>query len=157
MPAGTAKGVFEHPESERLDACGQGQRGVGGERGLEALEGVCRSIQAEQRLAAEAFVHTATYDVHVASWMGNVLTDTSEGSGFPAWMGATWTKEAVLRYGENPHQSAALYSNGHLPGGPGLAHHGHVVLGVEQCPDPGANHLVIVHQEDAELLHLGRR
>jgi phosphoribosylaminoimidazolecarboxamide formyltransferase/IMP cyclohydrolase len=86
------------------------------------------TLAERQRLAAEAFVHTATYDVHVASWMGNVLTDTSEGSGFPAWMGATWNKEAVLRYGENPHQSAALYSNGFLPEGPGLAqatqHHG---------------------------------
>ena len=71
-------------------------------------------------LAAEAFVHTATYDVHVASWMGNVLTDTSEGSGFPAWMGATWDRQAVLRYGENPHQSAALYTNGFQPQ-PGLA------------------------------------
>ena len=86
------------------------------------------TLAERQRLAAEAFVHTATYDVHVASWMGNVLTDTSEGTGFPAWMGATWSKEAVLRYGENPHQSAALYSNDFLPGGPGLAqatqHHG---------------------------------
>jgi phosphoribosylaminoimidazolecarboxamide formyltransferase/IMP cyclohydrolase len=86
------------------------------------------TLPERQRLAAEAFVHTATYDVHVASWMGNVLTDTSEGSGFPAWMGATWDKQAVLRYGENPHQSAALYGNGFLPGGPGLAqatqHHG---------------------------------
>ncbi len=68
----------------------------------------------EQRkgLAAEAFVHTASYDVAVASWMGNVLTDTSgtsEGGGFPAWVGATWDKAAVLRYGENPHQGAALY------------------------------------------------
>ena len=33
--------------------------------------------------AAKAFVHTATYDVHVASWMGNVLADTSDGTGFP--------------------------------------------------------------------------
>jgi phosphoribosylaminoimidazolecarboxamide formyltransferase / IMP cyclohydrolase len=64
-----------------------------------------------QRLAAEAFVHTATYDVAVASWMGNVLTDTSEGSGFPAWVGATWDRASVLRYGENPHQRAALYSS----------------------------------------------
>ena len=79
------------------------------------------TLEARKALAAEAFVHTATYDMHVASWMGNVLTDTSQGSGFPAWMGATWNKDAVLRYGENPHQSAALYSNGHLPGGPGLA------------------------------------
>ena len=86
------------------------------------------TLAERRRLAADAFVHTATYDVHVASWMGSVLTDTSEGSGFPAWMGATWTKDTVLRYGENPHQSAALYSNGFLPGGPGLAqatqHHG---------------------------------
>src|SRR5690606_37728192 len=44
------------------------------------------TLAERQRLAAEAFVHTATYDVHVASWMGNVLTDTGEGSGFPAWM-----------------------------------------------------------------------
>lgn len=86
------------------------------------------TLAERQRLAAEAFVHTATYDVQVASWMGNVLTDTSEGTGFPAWTGATWTKDAVLRYGENPHQAAALYSDVFLPGGPGLAqavqHHG---------------------------------
>ncbi|MBW3661445.1 MAG: bifunctional phosphoribosylaminoimidazolecarboxamide formyltransferase/IMP cyclohydrolase, partial [Gemmatimonadetes bacterium] len=72
------------------------------------------TLAARQALAAEAFVHTATYDVHVASWMGNVLTDTSEGSGFPAWVGATWDKAASLRYGENPHQRAAIYT----PAGP---------------------------------------
>src|SRR4051794_21961287 len=70
------------------------------------------TLAERQRLAAEAFVHTATYDVNVASWMGNVLTDTSDGQGFPAWVGGTWEKAAVLRYGENPHQSAALYLNG---------------------------------------------
>ncbi|ONI78216.1 bifunctional phosphoribosylaminoimidazolecarboxamide formyltransferase/IMP cyclohydrolase [Kribbella sp. ALI-6-A] len=70
------------------------------------------SLQERQRLAAAAFVHTAEYDVAVASWMGNVLTDTSEGSNFPAWIGAAWDKKAVLRYGENPHQPAALYVNG---------------------------------------------
>ena len=86
------------------------------------------TLAERRRLAAEAFVHTATYDVHVASWMGSVLTDTGEGSGLPAWRGATWTKDAVLRYGENPHQGAALYSDDSLPEGPGLAqavqHHG---------------------------------
>ncbi|HEU4811407.1 MAG TPA: bifunctional phosphoribosylaminoimidazolecarboxamide formyltransferase/IMP cyclohydrolase [Nocardioides sp.] len=69
------------------------------------------TLAQRRQLAAEAFVHTATYDVNVASWMGSVLTDTSEGTGFPAWMGGTWEKSAVLRYGENPHQSAALYVN----------------------------------------------
>ncbi len=67
------------------------------------------SLEQRKRLAAEAFAHTAAYDVAVASWMGSVLTDTSEGSGFPAFTGATWEKAAVLRYGENPHQPAALY------------------------------------------------
>ncbi|MGI3785158.1 MAG: bifunctional phosphoribosylaminoimidazolecarboxamide formyltransferase/IMP cyclohydrolase, partial [Janthinobacterium lividum] len=63
-----------------------------------------------QHLAAAAFVHTATYDVAVASWMGSVLTGSGDdGSAFPAWVGATWDKAAGLRYGENPHQGAALY------------------------------------------------
>ncbi|MCK6209973.1 bifunctional phosphoribosylaminoimidazolecarboxamide formyltransferase/IMP cyclohydrolase [Georgenia sp. EYE_87] len=79
---------------------------------------------AERRaLAAQAFRHTATYDVAVASWMGSVLApdDEVDGSatGFPGWVGATWDRQAVLRYGENPHQRAALYTSGH--GEPGLA------------------------------------
>ncbi|GAB3780700.1 bifunctional phosphoribosylaminoimidazolecarboxamide formyltransferase/IMP cyclohydrolase [Nocardioides ungokensis] len=78
------------------------------------------TLEQRRQLAAEAFVHTATYDVHVASWMGNVLTDTSAGSGFPAWAGATWEKKSVLRYGENPHQRAAIYTSGFVPE-PGLA------------------------------------
>jgi phosphoribosylaminoimidazolecarboxamide formyltransferase/IMP cyclohydrolase len=89
----------------------------------DLLDAVSRggfTLEQRQQLAAEAFVHTATYDVAVASWMGSVLTDTSQGSGFPAWVGATWEKAAVLRYGENPHQPAALYTSGHVAR-PGLA------------------------------------
>ncbi|WP_435743492.1 bifunctional phosphoribosylaminoimidazolecarboxamide formyltransferase/IMP cyclohydrolase [Nocardioides sp. SYSU DS0663] len=70
------------------------------------------TLAERQRLAAEAFAHTAAYDVAVASWMGSVLTDTSEGTGFPAFAGAAWERRAVLRYGENPHQRAALYTDG---------------------------------------------
>jgi phosphoribosylaminoimidazolecarboxamide formyltransferase / IMP cyclohydrolase len=81
----------------------------------EALGAGGFTLAQRRRLAAEAFVHTATYDVHVASWMGSVLTDTSDGSGFPAWIGATWDRADVLRYGENPHQRAALYVNGFAP------------------------------------------
>jgi phosphoribosylaminoimidazolecarboxamide formyltransferase/IMP cyclohydrolase len=65
-----------------------------------------------QRLAAEAYRHTAGYDVAVASWMGDVLAPESEPDGverFPSWMGGTWRRRAGLRYGENPHQVAALY------------------------------------------------
>jgi phosphoribosylaminoimidazolecarboxamide formyltransferase/IMP cyclohydrolase len=78
------------------------------------------TLAERQRLAAEAFAHTASYDVHVASWMGSVLTDTSAGTGWPAWVGATWERADVLRYGENPHQRAALYGSGFVPA-PGLA------------------------------------
>ena len=83
----------------------------------EALAAGGFTLAQRQALAAAAFVHTATYDVAVASWLGNVVTDTSGGTGFPSWIGATWDRAAVLRYGENPHQRAALYRNGFLPGG----------------------------------------
>ena len=82
---------------------------------LAALAAGGFTLEERRRLAAEAFAHTAAYDVQVASWMGNVLTDTSDGTGFPAFTGATWERRAVLRYGENPHQRAALY--GHWRGG----------------------------------------
>jgi phosphoribosylaminoimidazolecarboxamide formyltransferase/IMP cyclohydrolase len=90
-------------------------------RALEAAQDGGFELAEREALAAKAFVHTATYDVHVASWMGNVLTDTSrehgQSTGFPAWVGATWDRSAVLRYGENPHQPAALYRAGFAPGG----------------------------------------
>ena len=76
------------------------------------------TLAERRRLAAEAFTHTASYDIAVASWMGNALAPTDDGTGFPAWTGASWERSAVLRYGENPHQRAALYRH-HRPG---LAH-----------------------------------
>jgi len=80
------------------------------------------TLEQRKALAVEAFVHTATYDVAVASWMGSVLTDSTKdaegnSTGFPAWIGGTYDKSAVLRYGENPHQKAALYLNGFGPAG----------------------------------------
>jgi phosphoribosylaminoimidazolecarboxamide formyltransferase/IMP cyclohydrolase len=73
---------------------------------------------AERRLlAVAAFRHTATYDIAVASWMGNVLAPDLEAGVFPSWAGASWERAATLRYGENPHQGAALYVSGQ----PGLA------------------------------------
>jgi len=82
-----------------------------------ALDAGGFTLAERQALAATAYVHTATYDVAVASWMGSVVTDTSGGTGFPAWLGGTWDKVAGLRYGENPHQPAALYRNGFRPRG----------------------------------------
>ena len=78
---------------------------------LDAVREGGFTLPQRQRLAAEAFAHTAAYDVAVASWMGSVLADTSDGTGFPAFTAATWERVAGLRYGENPHQAAALYRN----------------------------------------------
>ena len=85
---------------------------------MEALGVGGFTLAERQRLAAEAFVHTATYDTAVANWMGTVVADTTDGTGFPAWTGATWDRAAALRYGENPHQPAALYRHWR----PGIAH-----------------------------------
>ena len=60
------------------------------------------------------------YDVAVASWIGQRRSRRrDDGTGFPAWVGATWERADVLRYGENPHQRAALYVDD--AGAPGLA------------------------------------
>ena len=89
---------------------------------LEQLKSGGFSLEDRRLLAADAFRHTATYDVAVASWMGSVLAPDPGSPGarpslFPVWAGATWERAATLRYGENPHQAAALY----VSGGPGLA------------------------------------
>ncbi|HJU98095.1 MAG TPA: bifunctional phosphoribosylaminoimidazolecarboxamide formyltransferase/IMP cyclohydrolase, partial [Jiangellaceae bacterium] len=84
---------------------------------LESVRAGGFTLAQRRRLAVEVYVHTATYDVHVASWMGNVLAPTDDGTGFPAWVGGTWDRASVLRYGENPHQPAALYVSGFGPSG----------------------------------------
>jgi phosphoribosylaminoimidazolecarboxamide formyltransferase/IMP cyclohydrolase len=78
------------------------------------------TLDERRRLATEAFVHTATYDIAVASWLGSAVGPTDDGTGFPTWIGSAWTRGQVLRYGENPHQRAALYVDAHHRR-PGLA------------------------------------
>ena len=75
------------------------------------------TLQERKRLAAEAFAHTAAYDTAVAQWMGSTYADTSDGTGFPAYAGTAAERAQGPRYGENPHQRAALYRDGR----PGLA------------------------------------
>jgi phosphoribosylaminoimidazolecarboxamide formyltransferase/IMP cyclohydrolase len=78
---------------------------------------------AEQRrgLAAEAFAHTAAYDIAVASWFasGYAPDETARDTGWPKVAGALWRRADVLRYGENPHQRAALYRKDIYPERPG--------------------------------------
>jgi phosphoribosylaminoimidazolecarboxamide formyltransferase / IMP cyclohydrolase len=75
------------------------------------------TLEQRQRLAARAYAHTAAYDAAVASWFASAYApdETARDTGLPDVLGGFWTRSEVLRYGENPHQRAALY----LPGAPG--------------------------------------
>ena len=75
------------------------------------------TLAERQRLAAAAFAHTAAYDVQVASWFAQELA--SEDTWWPGFTAQTFSRVATLRYGENPHQRAALYAEDGAP--PGLA------------------------------------
>jgi phosphoribosylaminoimidazolecarboxamide formyltransferase/IMP cyclohydrolase len=79
------------------------------------------TLDQRRALAAEAFAHTAAYDIAVASWFAatGAPDETARDSGWPKVAGALWRRADVLRYGENPHQRAALYAR---PGpGEGIA------------------------------------
>jgi phosphoribosylaminoimidazolecarboxamide formyltransferase / IMP cyclohydrolase len=64
-----------------------------------------------RELAATAFRHTAAYDAEVAAWF-------QRDEPFPAQLSMALPRLATLRYGENPHQAAAVYA---APGGGGVA------------------------------------
>lgn len=68
---------------------------------VEALSHGGFDDKERRSLAAAAFAHTAAYDVAVASWM--------QDGHWPEFAGLALQRAAVLRYGENPHQQAALY------------------------------------------------
>ncbi len=80
---------------------------------LEAVAAGGFTLEQRATLAVDAFAHTATYDIAVASWLGSVVAPDPDGAGFPRWLGAAWRRGDVLRYGENPHQDAAVYLSAH--------------------------------------------
>ncbi len=68
------------------------------------------SLDFRKRCAAKAFAATAAYDSAIAQW----FAFADQGEAFPATLPLSFKRAEELRYGENPHQSAALY----LPNGP---------------------------------------
>jgi phosphoribosylaminoimidazolecarboxamide formyltransferase/IMP cyclohydrolase len=61
------------------------------------------TTEQRQRLALEVFRATAEYDLAIATWLG-------ASNELPEWFGEIYTRQHSLRYGENPHQDAAIYS-----------------------------------------------
>ncbi|MDR1266209.1 MAG: bifunctional phosphoribosylaminoimidazolecarboxamide formyltransferase/IMP cyclohydrolase [Propionibacteriaceae bacterium] len=86
----------------------------------QALAGGGYSLEQRRRLARAAFQRTAAYDLQVAQWMTVAAWPEIRPAADqpPPWLGGAWAKAADLRYGENPHQSAALYRD---PAGAGVA------------------------------------
>jgi phosphoribosylaminoimidazolecarboxamide formyltransferase/IMP cyclohydrolase len=72
---------------------------------------------ARQELALAVFQTTAEYDLTIATWLG--VSDE-----LPDWFGQIYTRKNSLRYGENPHQSAAIYKGASLGIVDAIQHHG---------------------------------
>jgi phosphoribosylaminoimidazolecarboxamide formyltransferase/IMP cyclohydrolase len=96
-----------------------------------ASSGGALSAATKWRLAQKAFATTAAYDSAIASTLegvgGNGNFHLQPGEGFPATLRLSFSKIGDLRYGENPHQKAAMYSDG---SGTGVAN-AHQVQGKE--------------------------
>ena len=63
------------------------------------------TLTERRALALNVFRTTAEYDLAIATWLG-------QNDELPDWFGRIFHRENSLRYGENPHQSAAIYSGG---------------------------------------------
>jgi phosphoribosylaminoimidazolecarboxamide formyltransferase/IMP cyclohydrolase len=69
------------------------------------------SLALRRRLAGEAYARTAAYDSAIAAWFAEGREET-----FPKRLSVAGALRQTLRYGENPHQAAALYASGTRPG-----------------------------------------
>jgi phosphoribosylaminoimidazolecarboxamide formyltransferase / IMP cyclohydrolase len=85
------------------------------------------TLEQRRRLAARAYAHTAAYDAAVASWFASsyAADEVAAQTGWPDVTAAVLTRKDVLRYGENPHQRAALYVQSGAPRGIAAAEHLH--------------------------------
>lgn len=117
-----ASGANFEESIEQIDIGGPSMlRGAAKNHGSVAV--ICQTSQYDQLLAAikaggfteterrtlalEVFRTTAEYDLAIATWLGQSGTND-----LPDWFGRIWQRENSLRYGENPHQAAAIYSGG---------------------------------------------
>ena len=81
---------------------------------LDALEAPERLPSLRQQLALKVFQRTAAYDRAIADYLEKQVSeepDLAAISGFPKQIELTFSQAKALRYGENPHQQAALYGN----------------------------------------------
>ena len=75
------------------------------------------SLELKKKLSARAYARTAHYDAAISQWYANQVSDD-----FPRHASFSGTRATKLRYGENPHQEAALYLDGDARSGVARAH-----------------------------------
>ena len=83
------------------------------------------SLSTRFELAVAAFNTVARYDAAISNYFSSIShphPGVAERSSFPAQLNQTWVKLADLRYGENPHQHAALYQDSVQSQGPATHH-----------------------------------
>ena len=80
---------------------------------LEAIASNGYTLEQRRRLAAQAYAHTAAYDAAVSSWFAASYApdEIAQETGWPDLIAQVWTRSDALRYGENPHQKAAIYKS----------------------------------------------
>jgi phosphoribosylaminoimidazolecarboxamide formyltransferase/IMP cyclohydrolase len=76
------------------------------------------TLEQRRRLAAQAYAHTAAYDAAVSSWFAASYApdEVARETGWPDLIAQVWTRADALRYGENPHQKAAIYTSRSISG-----------------------------------------
>jgi phosphoribosylaminoimidazolecarboxamide formyltransferase/IMP cyclohydrolase len=79
---------------------------------LKAIAENGYTTEQRRRLAAQAYAHTAAYDAAVSSWFAASYApdEVAQETGWPDFIAQAWTRADALRYGENPHQKAAIYN-----------------------------------------------
>ncbi len=76
---------------------------------LSALQSDSLTLEHRRQLAGAAFEMTASYDRAIADYFARLGTSAEDEPQYPERLTLSFRREAILRYGENPHQSAAFY------------------------------------------------
>lgn len=92
---------------------------------IEEVRAGGTTLAERTELAVQAFQMIADYDIAIANWMTGLPGRNSgtepEASPLPDWLAMSFSRELALRYGENPHQAAALFKADLAGKGIGLA------------------------------------
>jgi phosphoribosylaminoimidazolecarboxamide formyltransferase / IMP cyclohydrolase len=100
------------------------------------------TLEQRRRLAAQAYAHTAAYDAAVSSWFAASYApdEIARETGWPDLIAQVWTRSDALRYGENPHQKAAIYKSRSTTGSSRTS-----AAGSSGATDPGIANAEVLH------------